>query len=286
MRFFKLSVLCLVFITANCQAYDFKLALLHGNEAVFSYELSVLRLALANADGQHTLSVVPVKDTPQARILQLLRDGTGPFNIFFTGFSKKREDFLLQVDFPISRGLLGHRIFIIHQDNQQTMAAISSIEEMTQDISIGSGIGWPDSAIFKHHGFKVHESQYSHLWNMLERKRFIAFNRGVHEAYTEIEQHRQNHRYLKVDSALMVVYPFDYFFYLSPKTPALAQVIQLGLRRAFDNGRFMENFNSHPQIKSMLTLLRPQNRTIFHLDNPLLSDRVKNLPKEYWLHLK
>lgn len=285
MRFFIRSIMLLTLLSTTAAAYEFKLALLHGNKDVFSYEISVLQLALANAEGQHTLEVVPMGDTNQSRIIAMLEKNIGPYNIFFSGFSKQREDQLLQVDFPLSRGLLGHRIFIIHKDNQQKMTAVTSLDEMRRTISIGSGLGWPDSAIFKHNGFNVKESSYLNLWNMLEAKRFVAFNRGVNEAFVEIEQQQARKSFI-VDKSLMVTYPYDYFFYLSPQTPELRDVVLQGLENAFSNGAFVENFNSHPQIKVMLRELQPQQRTIFHLENPLLSDRINKIPKEYWLQLE
>ncbi len=285
MRFFRFSVLLLFIYPPLSAGYDFKLALLHGNKDVFSYELSVLRLALARAEGEHTLDVIPVLHTNQARVLEILRSGLGPFNIFFSGFSKYREDQLLQVDFPLSRGLLGYRIFIIHRDNQNIMAAVTSLEEMKHNITIGSGVGWPDTEILKYNGFTVYESSYSNLWRMLDAKRFIAFNRGVNEAFVELEQQNKIYNDFVVDRTLMVIYPFDYFFYLSPQTPELRDVVMEGLENAFKSGAFVENFNSHPQIKLMLQQLQPQQRIIFHLENPLLSERIKNIPKEYWYQL-
>ena len=277
----------LLVFSPSSVAYDFKLALLHGeSEVIFSYEISVLRLALANAEGEHTLDIVPQKQPNQARIFRILQQNNAPFNIFFSGFSPAREEQLLQVDFPISRGLLGHRIFIINKDSQEKMAAIGSLAEMKKGISIGSGIGWPDTEIFKYNGFEVSSSSYNNLWRMLEAKRFTAFNRGVHEAFIEITQRQPIHNNLIVDSSLMVVYPLDYFFYITPHRPELRDTVLQGLEKAFENGEFIENFNSHPQIKSMLKQLRPQGRRIFYLENPFLSKRVKEIPKKYWLQIE
>jgi len=285
MRFFQLLLLLPIIYSPLCEAYDFKLALLHGDKDVFSYELSVLRLALAHAEGEHSLEVVPVLDANQARILDTLKNGKGTFNIFFSGFSKERERQLLQVDFPLSRGLLGYRVFIINKDNQNKMTAITSLEEMKHNISIGSGVGWPDTEIFKFNGFDVSEASYVNLWRMLNAKRFIAFNRGVNEAFVEIEQQQQVYENFVVDRSLMVIYPFDYFFYLSPRTPELRDVVMEGLENAFKSGAFVENFNTHPQIKLMLKQLQPHKRTVFNLENPLLSDRIKNIPKEIWYQI-
>lgn len=277
------SVLILI-MSSLTHAYDFKLALLKGNSHVFDYEISVLKLALKNAPGEHTLAIIPVNSSNQSRILHSLKNNQDEYNIFFTGFSQQRENDLLQVDFPITRGLLGYRIFAIQNDNQGLLASITNIEQLKAQVIIGSGIGWPDTEIFYHHGFRITETSYDGLWQMLKAKRITAFNRGINEAYIEIEQ--QNNQdpkaQLMVDTHLMVTYPFDYFFYLSPTNPHLHKTIQQGLKIALDNGEFHKNFNQHPKIQRALRQVKANQRRIFPLDNPLLSPRIHNLPAEYW----
>ncbi len=279
-----LIILLTLLMSSLAQAYDFKLALLKGNSSVFDYEISVLKLALKNAPGQHSLTIVPVNDSNQLRILHSLKNNSGDFNVFFTGFSQAREDDLLQVDFPITRGLLGMRIFAIQQDNQELLAQITNIEQLKQQVIIGSGIGWPDTAIFQYHGFRVVETNYDGLWDMLKANRITAFNRGINEAYIEIEQ--QNDKdpegSLMIETHLMVTYPFDYFFYLSRANPHLHKTIKEGLEIALENGDFANNFNQHPKIQHALKQVQANKRRVFALDNPLLSHRIKKLSAEYW----
>jgi hypothetical protein len=278
------TTLLILIMSFLVNAHDFKLALLKGNSLVFDYEISVLKLALENAPGEHTLSIIPVSDSNQSRILHSLKTNQSEFNIFFTGFSQQREYELLQVDFPITRGLLGYRIFAIQKDNQELLAGITNIKQFKNEVIIGSGIGWPDTEIFRHHGFRITETSYDGLWEMLKAKRITAFNRGINEAYTEIEQ--QNNKdpkaNLMVDTHLMVTYPFDYFFYLSPASPHLHKTIQEGLNIALKNGEFYKNFNNHPKIQLALKQVQANKRRIFPLHNPLLSQRIQSLPAEYW----
>jgi hypothetical protein len=282
MRLFT-SLLILI-MSSLVHSYDFKLALLKGNHLVFDYEISVLKLALKNAPGEHTLTIIQVNESNQSRILHSLKNNQNEFNIFFTGFSQQREYELLQVDFPITRGLLGYRIFAIQKNNQELLAGITNLEQLKDQIIIGSGIGWPDTEIFRHNGFRITETGYDGLWKMLKAKRITAFNRGINEAYIEIEQQnsKDSKANLIVDTSLMVTYPFDYFFYLSPANPHLHKTIQEGLHVSFKNGDFIRNFNQHPKIQYALKQVQMNKRIVFPLHNPLLSQRIQNLPTDYW----
>jgi hypothetical protein len=119
---------------------------------------------------------------------------------------------------------------------------------------------------------------------MLKAKRITAFNRGINEAYIEIEQQnsKDSKANLIVDTSLMVTYPFDYFFYLSPANPHLHKTIQEGLHVSFKNGDFIRNFNQHPKIQYALKQVQMNKRIVFPLHNPLLSQRIQNLPTDYW----
>jgi hypothetical protein len=286
--------LLLIFLAsmASCSAYsyEFKLALLHANSGVFDYEISVLELALKNAPGEHTLTIVAINDINQARLLKNLTRDENNFNVFFSGFSKQRERELLQVDLPITRGLLGYRVFAIREDNLGLFANIADLAQFKKQVTVGSGIGWPDTEIFKHNGFDVIQTQYGGLWKMLRANRVTAFNRGINEAYVEVAQQNQQNDVtrllatpkLVVEPNFLVVYPFDYFFYVSPLYPELHQTIQAGLNKALANGDFKRNFYNHPRIKQALAQLALKNRKVFSLDNPLLSERIQALPQDYW----
>ena len=119
---------------------------------------------------------------------------------------------------------------------------------------------------------------------MLKAKRITAFNRGINEAYIEIEQQNDKdpQANLIVDTHLMVTYPFDYFFYLSPANPHLHQTIKEGLEIALKNGEFIRNFSQHPKIQYALKQVQANKRRIFPLYNPLLSQRIQELSAEYW----
>ena len=282
----RIAVLLITYLLSlPSQALDAKLALLHGDAKVFSYEISVIKLALKYSGEPYKLTLVDESKADQARILRQLNKPNGEINFFFSGYSPEREKTLLQVDFPLSRGLLGYRIFITNKKNLPLFKSIQTLQQMKSLITVGSGTGWPDTTIFKRNGFQVISANYESLWKMLNANRFIGFNRGVDEAYTEIVKRRKTFPQFVVDPYLMVIYHYDYFIYVSPRHRDLYNALRKGIIAAYKSGAFQENFNKQPQIKAMLTQLKPAKRKIFHLKNPLLSPRIKALPDNYWIKL-
>lgn len=258
------------------KAETFRLGILHGDPEVFSYEISVIQLALQNMGSEHTLELVLLPDTTQERILNMLERGQD-INLFFTGYSQAREQRFLQVDIPLTRGLLGSRVFI---RKTGAFPLINNLEDLKKK-QIGSGIGWPDTEILSQAGFNVTTSTYKNLWKMLEHGRYDLFNRGINEAYIELEQQKRQGRNFEIEPNILVSYPYDYFIYLNAESHSLHKILNEGLLRSYANGSFLENFKRHPAtsqaIKTASTF-----RSILKIPNPLLSERAKKIPAKFW----
>lgn len=267
-------------IPTSGQAEVFRLAILHGDVDVFDYEIGVVKLALEHADGDHQLELVLLQGTPQDRLLLLMEEGR-EINVFFTGHSPERERLYLQVDFPMTRGLLGNRIFITRPDVVPALSRVKTLDDL-KEFSIGSGTDWPDTKVFRENGFNVVASSYANLWNMLENNRFDIFNRGLHEAFVEIKQQQAKGRDLVIDQTVQVIYPFDYFLYVNRDDQVRRDILQQGLERAQKTGAFDVYFNNHPMIKQVLEDSKVTKRTQFAIGNPGMSQRLLDLPAEYW----
>ncbi|MDX1738674.1 MAG: hypothetical protein R3261_10585, partial [Alphaproteobacteria bacterium] len=254
---------------------------LHGNKEIFDYEISVARLAGKYATPPLKVDLILYPDKNQERLLKAMEHGNANFDLFFTGYSKDREERFLQIDIPLTRGLLGHRIFIIHKDTMPIMENINTLADATSRLSIGSGTGWPDTLVFEKAGFHVVSAAYANLWPMLNNGRYMAFNRGLNEAYIEIKQKQPTYPDLVVDDNIMIAYKFDYFFYMNKSNEALFNQFRAGLFKSYKNGAFIKNFENHPMIKTVTAPDRPQ-RKVFYVNNPNLSPRVNNIPDEYW----
>ena len=275
-----IQILCIFVLGSQVSAKELKLAILHANVDLFDYEISVARLAADKAG--YDLEIIPIPDVNQERLLRELETGTSRFNLFFTGFSKDRESRFAQVDIPITRGLLGHRAFIARRTALKDFEKIRTLENLKKEISIGSGVGWPDTYIFEAAGFRVVTATYENLWRMLSANRYDAFNRGVNEIFIEMEQREDRFADLVIEPTQMVGYKFDYFFYLNKENQQIANDLNEALQHAYLSGEFMDNFTNHPSIKNILVALKESKRNVYYIPNPLLSERIKNLPDQYW----
>ena len=156
--------------TKNTNAADF-VFLRDTNVAYFS---QILKAALEAADGDHTVRESTLL-LPQSRAFLLLGNMTPQFNILLSGHSIERETDFLQIDIPLTRGLLGYRIFVILPESAAAFQGISTLEQLTTNITVGSGIGWPDTPILRRAGFHVNTAPVDLLWRMLDRNVLLHF---------------------------------------------------------------------------------------------------------------
>jgi len=257
----------------------FKLGLLHADPEVFSYEISVLKLALANANGDHSLVIVPYPNTTQERIIKLLKTNPEDINVFFTANSPARDASLLRVNIPLTRGLLGYRVLVIKKSELPRYENINSLPDLRK-LVIGSGLGWPENAVLKASGLTVIEAPYRNLWPMLVASRYDAFHRGIQEFSIELKQ-RANLNLTTIPD-VMITFPFDYFFFVSKDNPHLRDILLEGLTKAYKNGSFMKNFNEHPSIRLAFEKGQIKQRKAIRIRNPFLAEDVRNIPDKYW----
>src|SRR5215470_2307324 len=127
-----------------------------------NYGAQVLALALAKSRVPYTLTIHPAR-VNQERARMMIEEGQ--ISVYDFGTSAEFEQRLLPVYFPIDRGFLGYRLFVIHRDNTDAFASITSIEQLREKTA-GQGVNWSDTAILRHAGITVHvapwESSHSH----------------------------------------------------------------------------------------------------------------------------
>jgi hypothetical protein len=123
---------------------------------------------------------------------------------------------------------------------------------------------------------------YENLFSMVERDRVDCFLRGAHEVVGDVTKRKAEHPDLAVESAVMLVYPFTSFFFVNKNDTALAEALETGLKKAYEDGSFMEHFNNHPAIKAIFDEAHIEQRRRFDIPNPLLTEETKAIPDLYW----
>ncbi|WP_085621207.1 hypothetical protein [Thalassospira alkalitolerans] len=280
---YSLSVLVLavlVLIYQPSRAETFKLALPPGIKGLFSYEFEVLEMALKYADGDHSFEFVEIPGLTQSRVLELLDHGE--VSVTINSYSHAREERFLQVNYPLTRGLLGQRVFITRSDQADVLAHVTSLDRLKQ-FCIGASNDWPAAAILEENGFCVVEAPRKQLFTMLQSNRFDLLISNVKQADFEIELSKKNGYDFVINKSLMLVYPYDFFLYVRKDDLVRHAILEQGLERAYASGAFMTHFTSHPTMVRALEELRPSVRKVFHIENPEMSVRTRNIDPGLWM---
>lgn len=241
------------------------------------YQLQLLNFILKKAGIKDYIIEETKQLYTQARIEKELK--SGKIDLYWMGTSEKFERELIPIYYPIYRGLLGYRVFIIHKASQKRFDKVRTLKDLQKFIG-AQGIGWSDNAILEHAGLKQVQAKYENIFLLIEKRRVDYFSRGITEAHREVLARRNKYKNITVENKILLVYPFAMFFFVSPKNKELAQILNRGFDNAYRDGSFNRWFYSIPYIKNALRVIKGR-RTIY-IDNPLLSERVKNLPAYRW----
>lgn len=240
----------------------------------WSYALQLLELAIRESGRDYVLKPTEeeMSQNRAARELEL-----GNIGFIWTGTSAEYETRFHPIRIPVLRGLDGYRICIINPDRQPAFSAVKTLADL-QQLTIGQDGGWSDVKILEAAGFKVVTAPYESLFNMVERDRFDCFLRGAHEAPGEVAKHPG----LAVENEILIVYPFTSFFFVNKNNAALAEALETGLKKAYEDGSFMSHFQSHPAVKAIFEQAQIAQRRRFDIPNPFLTEETKAIPDQYW----
>jgi hypothetical protein len=244
------------------------------------HAVAAVELAFSRIDHNYRIKEVPGQIS-QARNIDYVR--SGDLDMMWAATNQEMEDMLLPVRIPLYKGLLGHRILIIHRDHHQRFDGIQTLEDL-QRLTFGQGTTWADTAILRHNGLTVvTANKFDSLFYMADGNRFDAFPRGVQEPWAEIES--RPHLELAVERRLMLVYRMPFYLFVSHDNPQLAADIERGLNLAIADGSFDELFFAAPTVQDVLQKSNLQGRLIFELDNPTLPPETPVDRPELWLDI-
>lgn len=247
-----------------------------------NYFLALLALVLRKteaSDGPFRLQVADVS-MQQGRALESLV-GSRRVDVVWTVTSREREQHLLPVRIPLEKGLFGYRVLLIRTGEQARFNTIKTLADLAR-FSAGQGHDWPDTAILRANQLPVEtSSNYPNLFVMLARGRFDYFPRSVSEVSGELRQHQQ--RGLMLEQGLLLHYPSAMYFFVAKENVALAARLEKGLYRALNDGSFDALFQRHPTMQEALQLMKQPNRTVLHLNNPLLPEQTPLAVPLFWL---
>ena len=218
----------------------------------------------------------------EARALDELEGGKGNITVLIHGNVADYEQRLLPIRFPLDKGLLGYRVFLIRDEMQAKLDLVGSLDALRR-YSIGQGREWGDVTILRQAGLTVVEgTAYEGLFPMLAAGRFQLFSRSVVEVGEELTREKPYYPELAIERHLMLYYPLTRYFYVtrSPAGDTLARRISEGLERMLKNGlfnRMFEDFKS--PIERQIGL---RNRLLIRIANPLQTPETPLERPELW----
>jgi hypothetical protein len=233
------------------------------------YPIKLLELALEQTGVRYVIQP-SLQELPHGKAVKQLRENR-EINLIWSMTSDTRERELLPIRIPIYKGLIGWRVFIIHQDLQPQFYAIDSIQELANFRAI-QGHDWPDTKILQANGFDVvTSSRYSELFSLLKEKQGGFFPRSVVEVGYELNSDLSGGN-LMLESDLGVQYPTAIYFFLNNRSKALKRLIESGLEKVIDDGQFDQLFLQ--QHQELLEALNVSQRRFFTLTNPFLPEET------------
>lgn len=218
----------------------------------------------------------------EARSLYELEQGSNLISILVHGNVAEYERRLVPIRFPLDKGLLGYRVFLIRRETQAQLDAVNDLAGLRQH-SIGQGQGWGDVTILRNAGLTVVEGgSYGGLFSMLDAGRFELFSRGVVEVGEELAREQKEHPDLAIERHLMLYYPLTRYFYTSrsPDGEGLARRIADGLERLLKDGSFDQMFEIFRAPFEKQIGFR--NRKIIRIENPLETPETPLDRPELW----
>lgn len=245
-----------------------------------NYAIDMIRLGLEKSGRRFEIKVQDgALSAPRLRE-ELI---AGNIDVIWTATNMDMEENALPVRVPLYKGLLGHRILIVHKDNARMFDSVDTMADVRK-FRYGQGVGWTDTTIMQANGMKVvPATKYEGLFHMTDGKRFDAFPRGVHEPWAELKNNPDLE--LTVDKNLMFVYTMPYYLMVTPTRPDLAADIERGLLMAVEDGSFDERFFNDEMVKMVLKYANLKDRRILQLRNPELPPKTPLDNPKLWIDI-
>ncbi|WP_198673685.1 hypothetical protein [Algibacillus agarilyticus] len=205
---------------------------------------------------------------------------SGRLHVIWGMSSLELEEKFQAVYIPIYRGLLGMRVAIVKKENRNMFSNVKTLDDFKQ-FSAGQGTTWPDTKILEANGIPViKELKYFNLFPMLEGGRFDYFPRGAHEPWGEIVREAKYN--LTVDPYLLVRYRAPTYLFVPKDRQDIARHLTQQLELMVSDGTLESLFFADPNVQQALNNANLQDRIVFDINNPQLTDKTPLDRSELW----
>lgn len=247
-----------------------------GSDSRASYPLALLTLcAQRSKDG---FAIAPSQfHAQQGRNIRQLALGEG-LDVLWAVTTEERERLLLPIRIPIDRGLIGWRLLLIRNQDENLFNAISTRDQLSE-LRAGQGHDWPDLDVLRANNFTVSTSTtYEGLFQMLALGHIHYFPRAVSEIWPEMEKHRSAG--VGVEKTLVIYYPQALYFFVNKSNTLLAGALTSCLNAMTLDGTLQAliyKFYGDAIQKAQL-----DQRKIIEITNPSLPVNTPSPKSDYW----
>ena len=253
------------------------------NDPRAEYYTDLLELALSKTvatDGPFKITYVTHLD-PAARTDESMRDGVLDVTVNMTTVELEKK--LLPIKVPLTKGLIGYRIFIINEADKAEFKRLGETGGLKTKRACQS-VYWADFKILNANGFPTEGClDYDTNFKLVSMGRVDYFPRSVLEIFPEV----QNSAYtnLTIDDAHLMIYPAAIYFFVGNHNPSLASRIEKGLLAAKKDGSFDKLFFAYLDSQQILTRAKLKERRVYYLNNPLLPPDTPMYEDGFWITL-
>lgn len=261
MRVLLITLLSCLIFQVHAELFSLKVARIEEHPASADYYIELLERSLDLAGHNVIIETVTV---PQARAVAYLNSGR--IDLFWMLATPERDALYEGIDFPLTAGLMGHRLLLIRTDEQEVYSRVQSLDEFRAlGLVAAFGPNWFDSEVWRYNKlpYAEHMGNWVSIYPMLQNRRvYDYFPRGAVEIAAELAEFP----YLALEQTLLLRYDTDFKFYLSDQASMHKETLSSALQQAAESGLFDQVF-----AKYWADALEPLNlsgRTVIDLALP------------------
>ncbi|MET1410820.1 hypothetical protein ABVF61_01035 [Roseibium sp. HPY-6] len=235
----------------------------------YEYDRAVIELALIKTRAKYGEFVLQETSIGQNSRRALLDAANNKYANYIIKYSMHSDlpDTLSAIPFPVDLGIVGYRVAFVSNKTKAELAKVKTLEDLKQ-FEIIQGLGWLDTRILEHHGFKVRTAaEYHSMFSMVALNRSDLFLRGANELLEEWKTHRTIPQ-LTYDEAVSIYYPLPRFLVTSSENEDLLRRVHEGLLKAYEDGSLLELWDE--KYGASIDFAKLNTRKVFHLSNPYI----------------
>ncbi|WP_420332626.1 hypothetical protein [Roseibium sp.] len=235
----------------------------------YEYDRAVIELALEKTEAKFGHFTIRDALTGQNTRRALIEASNNKYSNFIIKASMSNDlpESLAIIPFPVDLGIVGYRVAFVSEKNKKALSRVKTLEDL-KEFDVIQGLGWLDTRILRHHGFRVRtNAEYQPMFSMAALGRSDLFFRGANELLDEWEAQKDIPG-LAFDETVSVYYPLPRFLVTARENRELIERVHEGLLIAYEDGSLQELWED--KYGASIEFANLSSRKIFRLENPFL----------------